>query len=131
MAKRKPPQDTVAKQWIKRLKQGLGYMKAPGPLAGKSEAELKSGAQGITAVVMAEYLAMSNKKQKACARQLLAELEEPLQRAGLDVDIDNPDHIHGLIEQAAFSLLLQARDGPWDSLNDLNLPALDESYSDR
>ena len=112
----------IAKQWVERLKMGIGYMARLGLSAGKSEEDLRSCAQGITAVVMAEYMALDEVERAACARWLLAELEEPLQRAGLVVDECDPGQIHELIAQASFSLLLQGQRKQWGGPNDLDSP---------
>lgn len=120
----------VAKHWVERLKRGIGYMAHLGLSAGKSEDELRSCVQGITAVVMAEYMALDEAEREACARRLLAELEEPLQRAGLVIDECNPSHIHGLIEQTSFSLLRQGQEKQWDSPNNLDSSDPKRSGSD-
>lgn len=112
----------VAEQWMRRLQLGIGYMAQAMLPTGKSKAELRNCAQGITAVVMAEYMTMDAVEREACAQRLLAELEGPLQRAGVVVDVYNPGHIHGLIEQASYSLLLQGQEEQRDSSNDLDPP---------
>lgn len=122
--------EAMAKQWVERLKMGIGYIAHLGLSDGQSEDELRSCAQGITAVVMAEYMTLDESEREACARRLLAELEEPLQRAGLVIDECDPGQIHRLIVQASFSLLLQGQGKQWGSPNDLDPSAPNRSGSD-